>query len=227
MMCPACSANGPADSRFCRQCGISLPVSDEPRMCPTCKVDVPPGSRYCYQCGADLSSESPPAPTDLPAVASAPEAMIAYTNTDLWDSPRQTTRLARLAKGSYVTLSDEPRVAGMAAVQTADGTLGWVHLMSLDMPLPSTKPRQGSAPSPQRPKAGWVQVRTEAGQVAWVYAREVKYGVFAPPETVSRAAIAVGQDGDGQGERGGSGHWLGSVLEALVSGDGDVTDSSE
>ncbi len=52
MICPNCSAQIPANSKFCPQCGTKLGGKI---ICPNCKAEVPEGSKFCPNCGAKLS----------------------------------------------------------------------------------------------------------------------------------------------------------------------------
>jgi membrane protease subunit (stomatin/prohibitin family) len=52
MVCPSCSAQIPAGSKFCPQCGGKIGGE---MICPNCKADVPEGSKFCPNCGAKLS----------------------------------------------------------------------------------------------------------------------------------------------------------------------------
>lgn len=50
-LCPSCSAQIPANAKFCSQCGAKI---GEALICPNCKADVAPGSRFCHNCGAPI-----------------------------------------------------------------------------------------------------------------------------------------------------------------------------
>ena len=52
MICPSCSAQIPAGSKFCNQCGAKI---GEAMICPNCKADVPEGSKFCPNCGAKIA----------------------------------------------------------------------------------------------------------------------------------------------------------------------------
>lgn len=57
MKCPNCNASVPEASKFCSECGSSLP-----RACPSCGHGNPARSKFCSECGASLvSSSSAPA----------------------------------------------------------------------------------------------------------------------------------------------------------------------
>src|SRR5436190_1386079 len=53
MVCPSCSAENPAGSRFCGSCGSSMS-----RACPACGAANDPVMRFCTQCGAALEGET-------------------------------------------------------------------------------------------------------------------------------------------------------------------------
>lgn len=48
-MCPSCSSPTPSGTRFCGQCGASLPAR-----CPGCEQPVDPAAAYCSACGEAL-----------------------------------------------------------------------------------------------------------------------------------------------------------------------------
>lgn len=50
-LCPSCSAQIPANAKFCNQCGAKI---GEELICPNCKADVAPGSRFCHNCGTPI-----------------------------------------------------------------------------------------------------------------------------------------------------------------------------
>jgi len=52
MICPSCSAQIPAGSKFCNQCGAKI---GEAMICPNCKADVPEGSKFCPNCGTKIA----------------------------------------------------------------------------------------------------------------------------------------------------------------------------
>ncbi|MEE8163299.1 MAG: SPFH domain-containing protein, partial [Anaerolineae bacterium] len=52
MICPSCSAQIPAGSKFCSQCGAKIGGD---MICPNCKADVPEGSKFCPNCGAEIA----------------------------------------------------------------------------------------------------------------------------------------------------------------------------
>jgi len=51
MLCPGCSAQIPANSKFCPKCGAKI---GEAMICANCKADVPAGSRFCPNCGTKI-----------------------------------------------------------------------------------------------------------------------------------------------------------------------------
>jgi membrane protease subunit (stomatin/prohibitin family) len=52
MICPSCSAQIPAGSKFCPQCGGKIGGE---MICPNCKADVPDGSQFCPNCGTKIA----------------------------------------------------------------------------------------------------------------------------------------------------------------------------
>jgi membrane protease subunit (stomatin/prohibitin family) len=52
MMCPSCSTQIPAGSKFCPQCGGKIGGE---MICPNCKADVPDGSQFCPNCGTKIA----------------------------------------------------------------------------------------------------------------------------------------------------------------------------
>lgn len=51
--CPACGRPGPADARFCNQCGASM---QRTQACPGCQLEQPADARFCSGCGAQLAA---------------------------------------------------------------------------------------------------------------------------------------------------------------------------
>ncbi len=51
MHCPRCELENRDDARFCRGCGIALPLR-----CPRCAAPIEPDSRFCDRCGAPLTA---------------------------------------------------------------------------------------------------------------------------------------------------------------------------
>lgn len=56
MQCPSCSAENPAEHRFCDTCGATLVLQ-----CAQCGSNGRPGARFCGQCGAALAAAQPAA----------------------------------------------------------------------------------------------------------------------------------------------------------------------
>ena len=52
MVCPSCSGQIPANSKFCNQCGAKIGGE---MICPNCKADVPEGSKFCSNCGTKIA----------------------------------------------------------------------------------------------------------------------------------------------------------------------------
>ena len=53
MRCPRCERENREDARFCRGCGIALPIC-----CPRCAAPIEPDSAFCDRCGAPLTAGS-------------------------------------------------------------------------------------------------------------------------------------------------------------------------
>lgn len=58
IVCPKCSANNPAGTKFCSNCGNALNVSQTnsapTQKCPYCSADVPAASKFCPNCGQKM-----------------------------------------------------------------------------------------------------------------------------------------------------------------------------
>src|SRR6202035_2865607 len=67
MMCPRCSAESPADQKFCGECGTALTLA-----CPSCGTASPPGQKFCGECGTPLATAARPG-----AVAAAAAGQVA------------------------------------------------------------------------------------------------------------------------------------------------------
>ncbi len=69
MECPSCRAEVRERSRFCDECGASMPAR-----CPSCGGENRPGARFCSDCGVKLSTPNRPAPppASAPGTTSAP-----------------------------------------------------------------------------------------------------------------------------------------------------------
>ena len=73
-ICPNCGMPYPSGSRFCMNCGKTLPVkkpaAPEPKqqlnVCPNCGVVNDTGSKFCMECGRPMAGSAP-----SPAVKSA------------------------------------------------------------------------------------------------------------------------------------------------------------
>ena len=49
MHCQECGASNPVGPRFCKRCGVALPVA-----CPSCSAACDPAANFCIQCGSRL-----------------------------------------------------------------------------------------------------------------------------------------------------------------------------
>lgn len=61
--CPKCSAEVPADAKFCLNCGAKLIETIE---CPKCKAELPKGAKFCSNCGYKLVLTCPKCEAELP-----------------------------------------------------------------------------------------------------------------------------------------------------------------
>ena len=52
IICPSCSAQIPAGSKFCPQCGAKIGGAI---ICPNCKAEVPEGAKFCPNCGTKIA----------------------------------------------------------------------------------------------------------------------------------------------------------------------------
>jgi adenylate cyclase len=64
--CEQCTAENPAEARFCMSCGAALP-----RLCPACGASAPDHARFCISCGASLGGEGQTAAA-VPGASEAP-----------------------------------------------------------------------------------------------------------------------------------------------------------
>jgi membrane protease subunit (stomatin/prohibitin family) len=55
--CPKCNAMVPEGTKFCVQCGTTMPVA---ATCPKCQSVVAPGSKFCGNCGASMGPTTCP-----------------------------------------------------------------------------------------------------------------------------------------------------------------------
>ena len=62
LRCSECGADGPAEARFCVQCGSQME-----RACPSCGNAVSGDHRFCHSCGAELSASGGAAAAPGPA----------------------------------------------------------------------------------------------------------------------------------------------------------------
>jgi hypothetical protein len=65
IICRHCAAENPPGSKFCNNCGTTLPPSTH-ILCPNCQTANPRNRLYCDACGTRLVKEAPP-PTKPPA----------------------------------------------------------------------------------------------------------------------------------------------------------------
>jgi hypothetical protein len=65
IICRHCAAENPFGSKFCNNCGTTLPPSTH-ILCPNCQTSNPRNRLYCDECGTRLIKEAP-APDKPPA----------------------------------------------------------------------------------------------------------------------------------------------------------------
>jgi class 3 adenylate cyclase/tetratricopeptide (TPR) repeat protein len=110
MRCPSCGGDNPAGTKFCIECGITLP-----HRCPHCGAENLPRAKFCGACGTPLSgpAEAPP-PQPL---MSRPQSLLSYTPSYLAEKiltsksalegeRKQVTVLFADLKGSMELLAD-------------------------------------------------------------------------------------------------------------------------
>lgn len=61
--CPKCSADVPADAKFCLSCGAKLV---ETIKCPKCNAELPKGAKFCSGCGLKLITTCPKCNAEQP-----------------------------------------------------------------------------------------------------------------------------------------------------------------
>ena len=93
MQCPSCKAMVPEGSRFCGQCGTSLPLS-----CSACGHANPAQSKFCAQCGASLNDGRSPGKVSFTPRPTSTYRASAPTILQLFDQPPDAT--ARLGSMS-------------------------------------------------------------------------------------------------------------------------------
>ncbi|MBV9202804.1 MAG: AAA family ATPase, partial [Alphaproteobacteria bacterium] len=137
MRCPRCSADNPADMKFCGQCGARLGA-----VCPSCGSDNPSEHKFCGQCGAPLDRPGlqdsvspapfipkPAAAPDRSAMGALPGEMkqVTVLFCDIVGSTPLTERLGSEAMrdlvSSFLTtsLAEVHRYGGTAPQFTGDG----------------------------------------------------------------------------------------------------------
>src|SRR5258708_9134320 len=85
MDCRSCKAENPDGSKFCMQCGASLPLA-----CSACSHGNPPQAKFCANCGAALTTGSPP---PAPPMSSAERRQLTVMFCDLVGSTALSVRL--------------------------------------------------------------------------------------------------------------------------------------
>ena len=131
MRCPRCSADNPARTRFCGQCGAPLGTA-----CASCGSNNPPEHRFCGQCGAALNRPGPQQSSPAEAHKSGAEAsavlpgemkQVTVLFCDIVNSTGLTEQLGPEAMRDLVSsflatsLAEVHRYGGTAPQFTGDG----------------------------------------------------------------------------------------------------------
>jgi predicted amidophosphoribosyltransferase len=98
MECPSCRAEIREGSKFCDECGASMPAR-----CPSCGAENRAGAKFCSDCGAKLTGDvAKPGPSQTTAatqqptpavVSSAERRQLTVMFCDLVDSTALSARL--------------------------------------------------------------------------------------------------------------------------------------
>jgi class 3 adenylate cyclase/predicted ATPase len=124
MECPCCKAEIPDGSKFCIQCGASLPLA-----CSSCGHGNPPQAKFCANCGTALTTVSPPPPVPAPPMSSAERRHLTVMFCDLVGSTALSVRLdpedLREVIAAYYQYVAETvaRFGGFVARYMGDGVL--------------------------------------------------------------------------------------------------------
>ncbi len=124
MDCPSCNAETADGSKFCTQCGASLPLA-----CSSCSHGNPPQAKFCANCGTALTTASPPSPAPAPPMSSAERRHLTVMFCDLVGSTALATRLdpedLREIVGAYhrAVTDTIARFEGFVAKYMGDGIL--------------------------------------------------------------------------------------------------------
>ncbi len=54
IVCPSCSANIKAGSKFCPECGTKVEIVKKNKFCPECGTPAPEGTKFCMECGSKI-----------------------------------------------------------------------------------------------------------------------------------------------------------------------------
>src|SRR5258706_3023739 len=126
MDCPSCKSENPDGSRFCIQCGASLPLA-----CSSCGRGNPPQARFCANCGTALTTGSPTRPAPAPPMSSAERRHLTVMFCDLVGSTALSVRLdpedLREVIAAYYQYVAETvaRFGGVVARYMGDGGLAY------------------------------------------------------------------------------------------------------
>src|SRR5262245_7796424 len=131
MNCPLCSANIPAGSKFCEECGTPLS-----RACASCGHVNSLKAKFCSECGATLSTtskpvEAVPRPRPAPAAMAAERRQLTVMFCDMVGSSALSTRLdaeeqREVIAAFHTCCANEIKVlGGMVAQYLGDGVLAY------------------------------------------------------------------------------------------------------
>src|SRR5262245_11851018 len=133
MNCPLCSANIPAGSKFCEECGTPLP-----RSCAACGHVNSLNAKFCSQCGASLSAASKPVeaptrpkPEPVTEAVAAERRQLTVMFCDMVGSSALSTRLdaeeqREVIAAFHTCCANEVKsLGGMVAQYLGDGLLAY------------------------------------------------------------------------------------------------------
>jgi class 3 adenylate cyclase/tetratricopeptide (TPR) repeat protein len=87
LVCPVCSTENPAGSKFCAECGTPFSFA-----CTNCGAELRGGSKFCNECGTPVGS-TPPAPAPVATPAARPLASVPGPAASTGSSPASERRL--------------------------------------------------------------------------------------------------------------------------------------
>src|SRR5262249_23101577 len=129
MNCPHCSANIPAGSKFCEECGTQLP-----RACASCGHVNSLKAKFCSECGGTLSpgeAAPRPKPAPVPGAMTVERRQLTVMFCDMVGSSALSTRLdaeeqREVIAAFHTCCANEIKVlGGMVAQYLGDGVLAY------------------------------------------------------------------------------------------------------